>query len=71
MTILVNEAYERASRRSAEWAGEQVRRRFAQVYGDQADQVLAEIREQMESNIRSDGRVEEVHSDPRLLAQAS
>jgi hypothetical protein len=58
VTILVHEAYKEASRRSAEWAERELLRRFAQVYGERAQQVLAGIRDRMDSNIRSDGRPE-------------
>ncbi|MGY4433961.1 hypothetical protein ACVWWO_006438 [Bradyrhizobium sp. F1.13.1] len=66
MTILVDEAYEEANRRSANWAGEMVRRRFAEVYGARGEQVLTEIQSRMESNIRSDGR-----SDPQATDKPS
>jgi hypothetical protein len=58
VTILVDEAYEEANRRSANWAGQMVRRRFAEVYGERGAQVLTDIQKRMESNIRSDGRLD-------------
>jgi len=68
VTILVDEAYEAASRRSAEWAERELLRRFAQVYGERAHQVLAEIRGRMDSNIRSDGRAERATEVPARKA---
>lgn len=62
MTILVDKAYEEANRRAADWAGQMVKRRFAEVYGARGEAVLTEIRARMESNIQSDGRL-----DPSLV----
>lgn len=56
--ILVDEAYEDANRHAATLAGRFVKRRFAEVYGADAVQVLTDIEQRMESNIRSDGRSE-------------
>ncbi len=56
MTILLDKAYEEANRRSADWAGQMIERRFAEVYGDRGSQVLTDIQLRMDSNVRSDGR---------------
>lgn len=58
MTILVDKASEEANRRAADWASQMVKRRFAEVYGARGEEVLTEIRARIESNIRSDGRLD-------------
>jgi hypothetical protein len=62
VTILVDKAYEEANRRAADWASQMVKRRFAEVYGARGEEVLTEIRARMESNIKSDSRL-----DPSLV----
>jgi len=66
VTILVDKAYEEANRRAADWAGQMVKRRFAEVYGSDAAMVLSGLQERMESNIRSDGRLEPIVRDGKV-----
>jgi hypothetical protein len=61
VTILTDDLYEETNRRSAEWGEQQVRGRFAEVYGpEEGDKVLTEILRWMDLNIQSDGRSEDL-----------